>query len=361
MTNRVFNFSAGPAVLPAPVLEEAQRDLIALPDTGMSVLEMSHRSKKIQGMMEAAESDIRQLADIPDNYRVLFLQGGASLQFSMAPMNLLGDHDHAGHVVTGHFAELALKEARAVGEIKVAATTEPEGFVRIPSQDELELDPGAAYLHFTTNNTIFGTEWRVEPETGEVPLVADASSNLFSKPIDVAKYGLIYAGAQKNLGAAGVTLLIIREDLLSRSPSSLPIMLNYNTHVKGNSAYNTPPVFAVYILGLVAKWLKAQGGLDAMARLNQDKAETLYRVIDASEFYSGHALPDHRSRMNVTFRLPDQEAEELFVTEAAAEGLAELKGYRSVGGIRASIYNAFPVEGVQALASFMKEFERTHG
>jgi phosphoserine aminotransferase len=361
MTDRVFNFAAGPAVLPAPVLEEAQRDLIAFPDTGMSVLEMSHRSKKIEGIMEAAESDIRQLAGIPDNYRVLFLQGGASLQFSMAPMNLLGDHDHAGHVVTGHFAKLALEEARAVGEIKVAATTEPEGFVRIPSQDELELDPGAAYLHLTTNNTIFGTEWRVEPETGEVPLAADASSNLFSKPIDVAKYGLIYAGAQKNLGAAGVTLVIIREDLLARSPSSLPAMLNYNTHVKGASAYNTPPVFAVYILGLVAKWLKAQGGLDAMARLNRDKAETLYQVIDASEFFSGHALPDHRSRMNVTFRLPDQEAEELFVSEAASEGFAELKGHRSVGGIRASIYNAFPVEGVQALASFMKEFERTHG
>ena len=361
MTNRVFNFAAGPAVLPIPVLEEAQRDLMALPATGMSVLEMSHRSGTIEGIMEAAEEDIRTLAGIPDNYRILFLQGGASLQFSMVPMNLLGDGGHADHVVTGHFAKMALQEARSVGDVRVAATTEPEGFVRVPSQDELDLAPEAAYLHFTTNNTIFGTEWHSEPETRGVPLVADASSNLFSKPIDVAKYGLIYAGAQKNLGVAGVTLVIIRDDLLARSPDSLPAMLNYNTHVKGKSAYNTPPVFAVYILGLVVKWLQAQGGLDYMAQANRAKAEMLYDAIDASEFYAGHALAGHRSNMNVTFRLPSQEAEDLFVTQAAAEGLAELKGHRSVGGIRASIYNAFPLEGVQTLASFMKEFERTHG
>ncbi len=360
MTNRVFNFAAGPAVLPLPVLEEAQRDLVALPATGMSVLEMSHRSSAIEGIMEAADQDIRALAGVPDNYRILFLQGGASLQFSMIPMNFLAG-SHAAHVVTGHFAKMALQEARAVGDARIAATTEPEGFVRIPRQDELELDPEASYLHFTTNNTIFGTEWPAEPESGDIPLVADASSNLFSKPIDIAKYGLIYAGAQKNLGVAGVTLVILREDLLERIPSTLPAMLNYNTHVKGNSAYNTPPVFAVYILGLVVKWLLAQGGLDRMAQANREKAETLYDVIDASEFYAGHAWPGHRSNMNVTFRLPNPETEDLFVAQAASEGLAELKGHRSVGGIRASIYNAFPLEGVQTLASFMQEFERVHG
>ena len=256
---------------------------------------------------------------------------------------------------------MALQEARTVGSINLAGSTEDEGFNRIPGQSELQLDPDAAYLHFTTNNTIFGTEWREEPGPGEVPLVADASSNIFSKPIDISRYGLVYAGAQKNLGAAGVTLVIIRDDLLERCPGTLPAMLNYQTHAKGGSAYNTPPVFAVYILGLVVKWLIAQDGLEAAQRRNLEKASLLYDAIDSSEYYRGHALPEHRSAMNVTFRLPDEEAEQRFVDEAAAQGLAELKGHRSVGGIRASIYNAFPLEGVQALAAFMKEFERTHG
>jgi phosphoserine aminotransferase len=276
-------------------------------------------------------------------------------------MNLLTENGKADHIVTGYFAKMALNEARKVGQINVAGSTEAQAFARVPYQEELDLDHDADYVHITSNNTIFGTEWKSEPEVGEVPLVADASSNIFSKPIDVSKYGLIYAGAQKNLGVAGVTLVIIREDLLSRSPQSLPAMLDYNTHVKARSAFNTPPVFAVYILGLVLKWLADQGGLAQMARRNQEKARLLYDVMDASEFYRGHALSEHRSMMNVTFRLPTEDLEQKFVSDAAAAGMMELKGHRSVGGIRASIYNAMPREGVESLASFMKEFERTHG
>lgn len=361
MTDRVYNFAAGPAVLPLPVLEEAQRDLVALPETGMSVMEMSHRSKTIEGIIQDAEESVRQLAGLPSNYKVLFLQGGASLQFSMVPMNLLTENGKADHVVTGYFAKMALNEAQKVGQINVAGSTEPQQFVRVPYQEELALDPDADYVHITSNNTIFGTEWKSEPQVSNVPLVADTSSNMFSKPIDVSKYGLIYAGAQKNLGVAGVTLVIIREDLLSRSPQTLPAMLDYNTHVKARSAYNTPPVFAVYILGLVLKWLKDQGGLAQMALRNQEKAQLLYDLIDSSEFYRGHALHHDRSMMNVTFRLPTEDLEQEFVSDAVAAGLVELKGHRSVGGIRASIYNAMPREGVEALASFMKEFERTRG
>jgi phosphoserine aminotransferase len=361
MTERVHNFAAGPAVLPLPVLEQVQRELVALPETGMSVLEMSHRSSTIEAIIANAEEGIRQLAGVPSNYKVLFLQGGASLQFSMVPMNLLTENGKADHIVTGYFAKMALNEARKVGQINVAGSTEAQAFARVPYQEELDLDHDADYVHITSNNTIFGTEWKSEPQVGEVPLVADASSNIFSKPIDVSKYGLIYAGAQKNLGVAGVTLVIIREDLLSRSPQSLPAMLDYNTHVKARSAFNTPPVFAVYILGLVLKWLADQGGLAQMARRNQEKARLLYDVMDASEFYRGHALSEHRSMMNVTFRLPTEDLEQKFVSDAAAAGMMELKGHRSVGGIRASIYNAMPREGVESLASFMKEFERTHG
>ena len=357
----IYNFAAGPAVLPAPVLHDAQRDFVSFPGVGMSLLEMSHRSKPVQRMIESAEEDIRLLAGIPKNYHILFLQGGASLQFSMVPMNLLSPSGSADHIVTGNFAQLALQDAQKIGAIRVAGSTEDRNFDRVPGQDELELDPEASYVHFTGNNTIYGTEWPSEPDVGAVPLVADLSSNIFSKPIDVTKYGLIYAGAQKNLGAAGVTLVMIRDDLLSRSPDSLPVMLNYNTHCKGHSAYNTPPVFSIYILGLVVKWLAEQGGLEQMGRLNENKARLLYKQLDSSEFFSGHALPENRSRMNVTFRLPSPELETRFADESTAEGLVELKGHRSVGGIRASIYNAFPKEGVEALVSFMKEFERTHG
>ncbi len=361
MTERVFNFAAGPAVLPEPVLEEAQRDLLAMPGLGMSVLEMSHRSKTIIDMMEQAEADIRSLATIPDNYNLLFLQGGASLQFSMVPMNLLSPDGQADHIVSGHFASIALQEAQKVGRINVAGTSEAQGFARVPYQDELELDPNAAYVHFTANNTIYGTEWKTEPQVGKVPLVADVSSNAFSKPLAVTKYGLIYAGAQKNLGIAGVTLVIIREDLLSRSPDALPVMLSYKAQQKAGSAFNTPPVFGIYILGLVIRWILQQGGLPEMARRNQEKAQLIYDLLDSSEFYRGYTMPGDRSRMNVTFRLPDEELEQRFVDQAAAAGLAGLQGYRSLGGIRASIYNAFPREGVVALVSFMGEFERTQG
>ncbi|MCH7736932.1 MAG: 3-phosphoserine/phosphohydroxythreonine transaminase [Chloroflexi bacterium] len=357
----IYNFAAGPATLPAAVLQEAQRDLMEFPGVGMSLLEMSHRSKPVVAMIESAEEDIRQLAGIPDNYRVLFLQGGASLQFSMVPMNLLTPNGKADHIVTGNFAKLALQDAQKVGNIRVAGSTEDSNFDHVPSQDELDLDPGAEYVHFTGNNTIYGTQWPTEPDVGDVPLVADLSSNIFSKPIDVSRYGLVYAGAQKNLGAAGVTLILVRDDLLSRSPENLPAMLKYSVHAKGKSAHNTPPVFSIYILGLVVKWLAQQGGLEHMERLNQDKAKLLYDELDSSEFFRGHALPEHRSLMNVTFRLPNPELETRFATEATAEGMVELKGHRSVGGIRASIYNAFPKEGVATLVSFMKEFERTHG
>jgi phosphoserine aminotransferase len=362
MTERIFNFAAGPAVLPEPVLTEAQRDLMALPAVGMSVLEISHRSKTFDEIIQGCEADIRKLAGIPSNYHVLFLQGGASLQFSMVPMNILPAGGKADYIVTGSWSKKAVKEAQKVGTVNVAATTESENFSRIPEPAELKLDPGAAYVHFTSNNTIFGTQWAREPEAGAVPLVCDASSDIFSRPIDVGEYALIYAGAQKNLGPSGVTLVILREDLLARSPKSLPTMLDYNTHAKEKSLYNTPPVFGIYVMRLVMKWLLAEGGLTAMGRRNAEKAKILYDAIDGSGgFYRPHAKPASRSNMNVTFRLPSEDLEKQFVSESKAAKLDGLKGHRSVGGIRASIYNAFPKAGVEALVSFMKEFQRENG
>jgi phosphoserine aminotransferase len=361
MTQRIYNFSAGPAVLPLAVLEEAQRDLVALPGVGMSVLEISHRSKAFDEIIQGCESNIRKLAGISDNYHILFLQGGASLQFSMVPMNLMPEGGIADYVITGSWSKKAIKEAQKVGQVNVAASTESENFTRVPTQSELKLDPGASYVHITTNETIHGVEWKYDPETGDVPVVADASSDIFGRPTDVNKYGLIYAGAQKNLAPAGVALVFIRDDLLSRSPQSMHTMLNYNTHAKDKSLYNTPPVFTIYVMGLVMKWLLAQGGLEAAEKRNSEKAALIYNVIDASGFYRGHAHSDCRSLMNVTFRLPGEDLEKQFVSEATKAGLDGLKGHRSVGGIRASIYNAFPREGVEALVAFMKEFERTHG
>ncbi|HEY6328649.1 MAG TPA: 3-phosphoserine/phosphohydroxythreonine transaminase [Blastocatellia bacterium] len=361
MTERIYNFSSGPAVLPLPVLEQVQHNLIALPGVGMSILEISHRSKAFETILQTAVDDVRKVGGIPANYHVLFIQGGASTQFSAVPMNLLPAGGSADYIVTGTWSKKAVKEAAKVGGVNIAATTEPDRFARIPGAGEIKLDPKAAYVHFTSNNTIFGTEWKTEPEAGAVPLIADASSDIFSRPIDITKYGLIYAGAQKNLGPAGVTLVIIRDDLLSRSPSSLPTMLDYNTYARENSLYNTPPVFAIYIVGLVTRWIIEQGGLPEMAKRNQEKAAMLYNQIDSSGFYRGHAQPNSRSLMNVTFRLPNEDLEKQFVNEATRAGLDGLKGHRSVGGCRASIYNAFPREGIQALLSFMKEFERTHG
>jgi phosphoserine aminotransferase len=358
---RLFNFSAGPAVLPIEVLEEAQRDLMALPGVGMSILEISHRSKPFDDVIEGCEADLRALAGIPPNYHVLFLQGGASLQFSMVPMNLLPPSGSADYIVTGSWSQKAVKEAKRVGGVRIAASTESENFTRVPKQHELKLDPDAAYVHLTTNNTIFGTEWHELPDIGTVPLVADTSSDMYSRPIDIAKYGLIYAGAQKNLGPSGLTVVIIREDLVARTPASLPTTLQYSVQVENKSMYNTPPVFGVYIMRLVLKWLIAQGGLDAIEKHNVRKADKLYAEIDRSGFYRGHAEKDSRSRMNVTFRLPSEELEKQFVKESTAAGLDGLKGHRSVGGLRASIYNAFPEAGVDALVTFMKEFEAKNG
>jgi phosphoserine aminotransferase len=361
MTERIFNFSAGPAVLPIPVLEEAQRDMLSLPGVGMSVMEISHRSKTFDEIHQRADAGLRQLLSVPDDYHVLFLQGGASLQFSMVPMNLLPKDGSADYVITGSWGKKALKEGKRSGVANVAATMADGGFTRIPGQDELNLDPKAAYVHITTNETIEGVQWKHEPVTGEVPIVADASSDILSHPIPVDKYGLIYAGAQKNMGPSGVTLVIIRDDLLKRIPDGLHTMLDYRTHVESKSLYNTPNTWGVYIVSLVCKWLSDKGGLSAMQRENEEKANLLYHTIDSTDFYRGHADPDSRSTMNVTFRLPSEELEKKFTSEATAKGLDGLKGHRSVGGIRASIYNAFPRKGVDALVEFMKEFERKNG
>jgi phosphoserine aminotransferase len=358
---RVHNFAAGPAVLPMPVLEQIQRDLVALPGIGMSILEISHRSKAFEAILAQADADIRTLGSIPSNYQVLFLQGGASTQFSMVPMNLLGANQSADYIDTGSWAEKAIKEAKKVGGVSVAASTKADNYARVPAQSELTLNKDAAYVHMTSNNTIEGTEFKSLPDTGGVPLVNDTSSDMFSRPIDVSRHALIYAGAQKNMGPAGVTVVIIRDDMLARSQKSLPTMLNYAVHAEHKSLYNTPPAFAVYALGLVMKWLLDQGGLAAIARTNERKAAKLYAEIDRTGFYRGTAKPDSRSLMNVTFRLATEELEVRFVKESTAAGLDGLKGHRAVGGMRASIYNAFPEEGVDALVSFMQEFERNNG
>ena len=360
-TARVYNFSSGPAVLPVPVLEQIQRDLVALPGVGMSILEVSHRSKVFEDIIQQAEADIRALAGVPASYRILFLQGGASLQFSMVPLNLLSPGATADYVVTGSWGEKAVKEAKKVGTVNIAATTDSDNFSRLPLQSELKLTPGAAYVHITANNTIEGTEWQGLPDVGDAPLVSDASSNLFSRPIDISKYGVIYAGAQKNLGPSGATLVIIREDLLARSTKSLHTMLNYAVHAENGSLYNTPPCFAIYNLGLVMRWLIGLGGLAAIAKINDRKAGKLYAELDRTGFWRPTARQEDRSAMNVTFRLATEELEKKFVKESTAAGFDGLKGHRSVGGMRASIYNAFPEEGIDALVDFMREFERKNG
>jgi len=359
--HRVFNFSAGPAVLPEPVLEEMQRDLVSLPGVGMSILEISHRSTAFEAILADAEQSIRILANISPDYKVLFLQGGASLQFLMVPMNLLTPGATADYIDSGSWADKAIKEAKKVGAVNVAASTKGENYSRLPRQEELKLTPGAAYVHMTSNNTIEGTEYKTLPAVGDAPLVSDTSSNMFSGPIDVPRHALIYAGAQKNMGPAGVTVVIVRQDMLQRSQKSLGTMLNYAVHAENGSLYNTPPAFAVYALGLVMKWLIKLGGLPAIATANDRKAGKLYAEIDRTGFYRGTANHADRSRMNVTFRLATEELEKQFVTESTAAGLDGLKGHRSVGGMRASIYNAFPEAGVDALVAFMKEFERVHG
>jgi phosphoserine aminotransferase len=363
MTERIYNFSAGPAVLPEPVLRQAQAELFAIPGVGMSVLEISHRSAKFEQIINEAEADLRKLLNIPENYKVLFLQGGASLQFSMVPMNLLPKGSSADYLLTGSWGQGAIKEAKKIGAVREAASTADTNFNRLPTANEIRLDPKAAYLHFTSNETIFGVEFQGEPVSGDVPLVCDISSNFISKPIDVSKYGLIYAGAQKNAGPAGATIVIIRDDLLERSAEGLPAMLDYKNLAKSGSMYNTPPCFAIYICGLVFKWLLNDiGGLEKIFDNNKAKAKILYDAIDTSDgYYRGHAEKECRSLMNVTFRLPSEELEKKFIKESTAAGLDGLKGHRSVGGLRASIYNAFPKEGVTSLVEFMREFERKNG
>lgn len=364
LNDRVFNFSAGPAVLPLPVLQRAQAEMLCLPGAGASILEISHRSKQFIAIMEEAIANLRQLLTISDDYEVIFLQGGSRLQFSMIPMNLFGGQSGpADYVLTGSWGVAARAEADKEGTVHIAWDGAATGYDRLPSDAELQLSPNAAFAYFTSNETIEGVQFKTEPNVGDIPLVCDASSDFLHRPLDMDRYGLVYACAQKNAGPAGVTVVVIRKDLLARSPSSLPGYLNFQTHAKQESMYNTPPTFAIYLVNLVAKWLLEDiGGLDAMYALNQRKANLLYEVIDGSDgFYRGHAQPDSRSVMNVTFRLPSDEIQERFLKGAAERQLHNLKGHRSVGGIRASIYNAMPWEGVVALGDFMTEFQQQQG
>jgi phosphoserine aminotransferase len=358
MSERNYNFSAGPAVMPLPVLEQIQREIVALPGAGASILEISHRSGAFTAIIEAAEANLRQLLSIPDDYAVLFLQGGSRLQFSMVPMNLLGPGQVADYILTGSWGKDALKEAVKVGKTRIAWDGKATNYDRLPERGDLDLEPQAAYVHYTNNETIQGVQFPQEPEVGDVPLVCDASSDFLHRPLDIRKYGLLYACAQKNAGPAGVTVVIIRKDLLKRGDPNLPGYLNYEIHAENGSMWNTPPTFAVYVLKLVTEWLRDEvGGLAAMHQRNIDKAAVLYEALDRSAgFYAGHARPQDRSLMNVTFRLPSEELTTQFVTEAKKHGLVELKGHRSVGGIRASIYNAMPRAGVDKLRSFMDEF-----
>lgn len=360
--NRAYNFNAGPSALPLEVLERAREELVDFRGNGMSILEMSHRSKVYEEVHNEAASLLRELLGVPDGYHILFLQGGASLQFSMVPMNFLSRGRAAGYVLTGNWAEKAWKEAQVLGETFVAASTKEENYRRIPSLEEIRFGPDAAYLHITSNNTIFGTQWKEFPDTGEVPLIADMSSDILSRPVDVNQFALIYAGAQKNLGPAGVTVVIVREDLVERGPKDIPTMLQYRTHAKNNSLYNTPPVFAIYMMGLVLRWAKEQGGVAELERRNREKAQLIYEVIDRyPDFYLGHAEPGSRSAMNITFRLPTPELEQQFLEEAKREGFVGLNGHRSVGGCRASLYNAVPLESCRALREYMLEFLRKRG
>ncbi len=354
---RVYNFSAGPAMLPEEVLQQAREELLDWQGSGMSVMEMSHRGREFISIAARAEADLREIMSIPDDYRVLFLQGGASSQFAMVPLNLLGDKGSADYIDTGSWSKKALAEARRYCEANIAGAAQH----RVPSQDELRLNPEAAYLHYTPNETIAGVEFPYIPDAGSVPLVADASSTILSRPLDVSRYGIIYAGAQKNIGPAGLTVVILREDLIGDPRSGTPAMFSYRIHAENGSMYNTPPTYAWYLAGLVFNWIKRKGGLEAMAGINRRKAEKLYAAIDGSDFYHNPVEPGSRSWMNVPFTLADPALDAAFLAEAQEHGLVTLQGHRSVGGMRASIYNAMPEEGVDALVAFMAEFERRRG
>lgn len=362
MINKIYNFSAGPAILPVPVLEKAREELLSIGDIGMSVMEISHRSKPFEAILASAEQGIRDLLSVPDNYRILFLQGGATLQFSMIPLNFLGSDETADYVITGAWGKKALKEAKRCGTANVVYSSADGGFKSVPSQAELSFSPAAKYVHYTSNETIEGVEFKYDLEGGGVPVVCDASSNILSKPVDIEKHALVYAGAQKNIGPSGVTLVIIRDDLVAQVPENQHSMLDYRLLAENGSMLNTPNTWGIYLISLVCEWLREQGGVTAMEVKNQEKAAILYNAIDASDgYYTGHADRAARSLMNVTFRLPSEDLEKQFCAEATAAGLDGLKGHRSVGGIRASIYNAFPREGVTALVDFMQDFAQRNG
>jgi phosphoserine aminotransferase len=356
-----YNFSAGPAVLPKEVLEQARDELVDWHASGMSVMEMSHRGKQFMSIAQKAEADLRDLMKIPDNYKVLFLQGGASSQFAMVPINLLRGRTSADYVWTGAWGKKAIAEAKRYATVNVAASSEADGFNTIPAPSAWRLDKEAAYVHYTPNETIGGVEFHWIPDVGDVPLVADMSSTILSRPVDVSRYGVIYAGAQKNIGPAGLTVVIVRDDLIGQTVQGQPVMFDYATHAENDSMYNTPPTYAWYLAGLVFQWLKDKGGLEAISVINHRKARLLYDAIDASSFYQNPVDPDCRSWMNVPFTLADPELDGAFLAEAADAGLVTLKGHRSVGGMRASIYNAMPEEGVKALVDFMVDFEKRRG
>jgi phosphoserine aminotransferase len=359
---RIWNFNPGPATLPVAVLEKAKNEMMNYAGTGMSVMELSHRSKAYEAIQNEAKSLLMELLGIPKNYKVLFLQGGASMQFAMIPMNLLPAGKSADYVLTGYWAQKALKEAKGLGTVRVAGTTESTQFNRIPEQSELQLDAKAAYCHITSNNTIFGTGWKTFPQTGNVPLIADMSSDILSRKIDAGKFAMIYAGSQKNLGPAGVVLAIMRDDLIAAGRADIPVIWKYSTFAENDSLYNTPPCYTIYVVKLVLEWVKGLGGLAAVEKRNEDKGKMLYGTIDAlKDFYKGTADAKSRSLMNVTFRLPSEELEVKFVAEAKAAGFEGLKGHRSVGGVRVSMYNAFEPEGIRQLTDFMKEFAKKNG
>jgi phosphoserine aminotransferase len=358
---RVFNFAAGPAVLPEPVLQQAAQEMLDWHGSGMSVMEMSHRGKEFISIAEAAEADLRELMGIPANYKVLFVQGGATLQFAAVPLNLLRDKKSADYVNTGEWAKKAIKEAKRYGAVNVAASAEDRQFCYAPAQSAWKLDPNAAYVHYTSNETIGGVEFHWIPDTGSVPLVADMSSHILSRPVDVSRFGLIYAGAQKNIGPAGLTIVIVRDDLLGDAAAATPSILDYKVQADNGWMYNTPATYAVYIAGLVFQWLKKAGGLARMEEVNRAKAALLYNFLDETEFYYSPVDKSDRSLMNVPFRLRNEALNDEFLKQARQRQLLELKGHRSVGGMRASIYNAMPVEGVKALVSFMRDFQTKNG
>lgn len=356
---RIYNFSAGPSMMPLPVLEKAAAEMTNYGGSGMSVMEMSHRSKYYDDIINGAQDVLRRVYNIPDNYRILFMQGGATMQFSAVPLNLMvtGKADYA---ITGNFARNAYKEAKKFGDIHIAATSEADNFTWIPTPDQLDIRPDADYFYICANNTIFGTEWHYDPNAGDVPVVADMSSNILSKPVDISKYGMIYAGAQKNMGPAGMAVVIIREDLMGHYRENMPVLLDYQLMADKNSMYNTPPTYSIYMMKLVTEWVEQMGGLEAMAKNADLRSSMLYDYLDSTDFYKGAAQKDSRSRMNVTFRTGSDELDKKFIQESIDAGMTNLKGHRLVGGMRASIYNAMPIEGVEYLIDFMKKFENNN-